>query len=41
VRAIAARYGIDYNTGSLSRQFGTTVAKILRFALPGPVAAAR
>jgi linoleoyl-CoA desaturase len=41
VRAIAARYGIDYNTGSLSRQFGTTVAKILRFALPWPVPALR
>jgi linoleoyl-CoA desaturase len=41
VRAIAARYGIDYNTGSLSRQFGTTVAKVLRFALPGPVPAVR
>jgi linoleoyl-CoA desaturase len=35
VRAIAARYGLDYNTGSLRRQFGTTVAKILRFSLPG------
>ena len=35
VRAIAARYGIDYNTGSLRRQFGTTVAKILRLSLPG------
>jgi linoleoyl-CoA desaturase len=37
VRDIARRYGLAYNTGSLSRQFGTTVGKILRLALPGPV----
>ena len=36
VRALAARYGLPYNTGSLSRQFGTTVWKIVRLALPGP-----
>jgi fatty acid desaturase len=36
VRAIAARHGLPYNTGSLSRQFGTTVAKILRLTVPGP-----
>ena len=36
VHAIAARYGLAYNTGSLGRQFGTTVQKILRFSVPGP-----
>ena len=36
VRALTARYGIPYNTGSLRRQFGTTVWKILRLSLPGP-----
>jgi NADPH-dependent stearoyl-CoA 9-desaturase len=35
VRALADRYGIPYNTGSLTRQFGTTVWKILRLAFPG------
>ena len=30
------RYGIPYNSGSLGRQFGTTVRTILRLALPGP-----
>jgi NADPH-dependent stearoyl-CoA 9-desaturase len=40
VRAIAERYGLDYNTGSLRRQFGTTVAKVVRFAFPGPSAVA-
>ncbi|HEY1828902.1 MAG TPA: acyl-CoA desaturase [Acidimicrobiales bacterium] len=35
VRDICRRYGIPYNTGRMSRQFGTTVAKIFRFALPG------
>lgn len=35
VRALAARYGLPYNTGSLSRQFGTTLCKILRLAFPG------
>jgi NADPH-dependent stearoyl-CoA 9-desaturase len=38
VRALAARYGLPYNTGSLTRQFGTTVGKILRLSLPGPAA---
>jgi len=37
VREIAARYGLPYNAGSLSQQFGSTVGKIVRFALPGPV----
>ena len=35
VRALATRYGLPYNTGSLTRQFGTTVWKILRLSLPG------
>lgn len=36
VRALAARYGLPYNTGSLTRQFGTTVLRILRMTFPGP-----
>ena len=39
VRALAARYGLPYNTGSLTRQFGTTVLKLLRLSLPGPAPA--
>jgi fatty acid desaturase len=35
VREICQRYGIPYNSGRLSRQFGSTVWKIFRFALPG------
>jgi linoleoyl-CoA desaturase len=35
VSALAARYELPYNTGSLRRQFGTTIAKVLRFTLPG------
>ena len=35
VREICQRYGIPYNTGRLSRQFGSVIAKIFRFALPG------
>jgi linoleoyl-CoA desaturase len=35
VRDICRRYGIPYNSGRLTRQFGTTIGKILRFALPG------
>ena len=34
VRAICVRYGLPYNTGSLTRQFGTTVLKIFRMTLP-------
>jgi fatty acid desaturase len=34
VREICERYGLPYNTGSLSRQFGSVVAKICRLALP-------
>jgi fatty acid desaturase len=36
VEALAARYGIPYNKGSLTRQFGTTWLKNLRLAFPGP-----
>jgi fatty acid desaturase len=35
VRALCARYGIPYNSGSLARQFGTTVRTIFRLSLPG------
>jgi linoleoyl-CoA desaturase len=34
VREVCARHGIPYNSGSLARQFGTTLAKIFRLALP-------
>ncbi|MBB5209244.1 fatty acid desaturase family protein [Chiayiivirga flava] len=34
VRAICARYGQHYNTGSLPRQFGQVVWRILRHAFP-------
>jgi fatty acid desaturase len=35
VQAIAARHGLPYNTRRLSMQFGSVVAKIFRYALPG------
>jgi NADPH-dependent stearoyl-CoA 9-desaturase len=35
VREICDRYGIPYNTGSLRKQFGSVVKKIVRLALPG------
>ncbi|MGH9485140.1 MAG: fatty acid desaturase family protein, partial [Terriglobales bacterium] len=35
VQALAARYGLPYNSGSLTRQFGTTWLKNLRLAFPG------
>jgi len=35
VRALAARYGLPYNTGSLTRQFGTTTWTIWRLTFPG------
>jgi linoleoyl-CoA desaturase len=35
VREICQRYGIPYNSGRLSRQFGSVIFKIFRFALPG------
>jgi linoleoyl-CoA desaturase len=34
VREICERYGLPYNTGSLSKQFGSVVKKIFRLALP-------
>jgi fatty acid desaturase len=34
VREICERYGMPYNTGPLSRQFGSVVKKICRLALP-------
>ncbi|HEX6877549.1 MAG TPA: acyl-CoA desaturase [Nocardioidaceae bacterium] len=34
VREICERYGLDYNTGPLSRQLGSVARKICRFALP-------
>jgi linoleoyl-CoA desaturase len=34
VRALASRYGLPYNTGSLLRQFGTTTWTIWRLSLP-------
>ncbi|MGP0031716.1 MAG: fatty acid desaturase family protein [Acidimicrobiales bacterium] len=34
VREICRRYGIPYNTGRLSRQFGSVIGKIFRFAFP-------
>ena len=34
VREICERYGLEYNTGSLSRQLGSVAGKILRLALP-------
>ncbi|HEX7665525.1 MAG TPA: acyl-CoA desaturase [Polyangiaceae bacterium] len=34
VRAVCAKYGIPYNTGSFGRQLGTTFRKIARLAWP-------
>jgi NADPH-dependent stearoyl-CoA 9-desaturase len=34
VREICERYGLDYNTGPLTRQLGSVARKILRLALP-------
>lgn len=34
VRAICAKYNLPYNTGSLSKQFGTVVKRIFRLSLP-------
>jgi fatty acid desaturase len=36
VRRICRRHGLPYNTGPLSRQFGSVVRRIFRLALPGP-----
>jgi fatty acid desaturase len=35
VREICERYGLPYNTGSLRKQFGSVVRKIVRLSLPG------
>ena len=35
IDTIAERYGLHYNTGRLSRQFGTVLKRIHRLALPG------
>ena len=35
VQALAERYGLPYNSASLTRQFGTTWLKNLRLAFPG------
>jgi linoleoyl-CoA desaturase len=35
IRSLAARYGLPYNTGSLTRQFSTVTGRIWRLALPG------
>jgi hypothetical protein len=34
VAQICRRYGIPYNAGSLPKQFGTVVRKIVKLALP-------
>ena len=35
VRALCAHYKLPYNSGSLTRQFGTTVLRIVRMTFPG------
>ncbi len=35
VEALCTRYGLPYNSARLGRQFGTTLRKIWRYALPG------
>jgi fatty acid desaturase len=35
VKALCERYKLPYNSGSLTRQFGTTVLRILRMTFPG------
>jgi len=35
VREVCERYGLPYNSGPLSKQFGSVVRKIFRLALPG------
>lgn len=34
VQALCEKYGLPYNTGSLSKQFGTVVQRIFRLSLP-------
>ncbi len=41
VRAICARYGQPYNTGSFAKQLGSVAVKIVRYALPGGARAPR
>lgn len=36
VRAICHRYGLQYHSASLARQFGSTTWKVLRLSLPSP-----
>lgn len=40
VRALAARYGLPYNSGSFPRQLGSTLWNLLRLSLPSPSIAA-
>ena len=40
VKAICERYGLPYNSASLARQFGTTLGRVFRMALPGQRASA-
>ncbi len=35
VREICARYGVHYNTGGFWKQYGSVLARIFRFAVPG------
>jgi NADPH-dependent stearoyl-CoA 9-desaturase len=35
VRALCAKYGLPYNSGSFARQLGTTTWRVLRLSLPG------
>jgi linoleoyl-CoA desaturase len=35
VQEICSRYGLPYNTGRLSRQFGTVMKRVFRLSLPG------
>lgn len=37
VQAVCEKYGLPYNSASLTRQFGTTVKRIVRLALPNRV----
>lgn len=36
IQALCARYGLNYNTGPFSQQFGSVVKRILRMTLPHP-----
>lgn len=41
VQAICARYGIPYNTGRFSKQYGSVVKRILRYSFPTRTQAAQ